>query len=140
MDTDELLDDFCKRLLKLKTHHFVLKMQSSFFKNLKENLLADEFLICFDFAENYAFVVQNLALSFHWNNDQATIFTDVIYYQDGGELKHRSIAIIFDNLAYDTVIVHEYQNFTDGAGQHFKNKSSFGNLQAHEEDFDIPVE
>ena len=43
MDTDELLDYFCKRLLKLKTHHFVSKMQSSFFKNIKENLLAGEF-------------------------------------------------------------------------------------------------
>ena len=61
MDTDEFLDDFCKRLLKLETHNFVLKMQSSFFKNLKDNLLAGEFLICFDFAENYAFVVQNSA-------------------------------------------------------------------------------
>ena len=53
--------------------------------------------------------------------------------------------------------VHEYQkiiinylkdNFeqkkmyyvTDGAGQHFKNKSSFAYLQAHEEYFDIPAE
>ena len=61
MDTDEFLDDFCKRLLKLKTHHFVSKMQSSFFKNLKENLFAGEFLICFDIPENYAFVVQNSA-------------------------------------------------------------------------------
>ena len=61
MDTDEFLDDFCKRLLKLKTHHFVSKMQSSIFENLKENLLAGEFLIYFNFAENYAFVVQNSA-------------------------------------------------------------------------------
>ena len=41
--------------------------------------------------------------------DQATIFSVVIYYKDGGELKHRSIVIIFDNLAHDTVTVHEYQ-------------------------------
>ena len=34
------------------------------------------------FAENYAFVVQNAAQSFHSNNDQATIFTVVIYYKD----------------------------------------------------------
>ena len=30
--------------------------------------------------------------------------------------------------------------FTDGAGQHFKNKGGFANLQVHEEDFDIPAE
>ena len=84
-------------------------------------------------------------------------FTVANYYKDGGELKHRSIAIISDNLAHDTVTVHEYQKiiinylknnfepkriyyFTDGSGQHFKNKSSFANLQSHEEDFDIPAE
>ena len=38
MDTDEFLDHFCERLLKLKTHHLFSKMQSSFFLNLKENL------------------------------------------------------------------------------------------------------
>ena len=65
MDTNEFLDDFCKRLLKLKTYHFVSKMQSYFFKNPKENFLAGEFLICFNFTENYAFVVQNSAQSFH---------------------------------------------------------------------------
>ena len=113
--------------------------------------MAGEFLICFDFLEDYAFVVQNSAQSFHWNNDQATIFTVVIYYKNGGELKHRSIAIISDNLAHDTVAVHEYRKiiinylknnfdpkkiyyFTDGARQHFKNKSNFANLQAQEED------
>ena len=42
-------------------------------------------------------------------NNQATISTVVIYYKDGGELKHRSIAIIFDNLPHDTVAAHEYQ-------------------------------
>ena len=34
MDTDEFLDDFCKRLLKLKTHHFVSK--TLFFKKLRK--------------------------------------------------------------------------------------------------------
>ena len=47
MDTDVFLDDFCKRLLKLKTHHFVSKMESSFFKNLKENISAEAFASIF---------------------------------------------------------------------------------------------
>ena len=81
----------------------------------------------------------------------------MIYYKDGGELKYRSFAIISNNLAHDTVAVHEYQKiiinysknnfepkkiyyFTDGAGENFNYKSIFANLQVHEEDFDIPVE
>ena len=100
--------------------------------------MAGEILIFFDFVKYYAFIVQNSAQLFHGNKDQATIFTVVIYYKYGEELKHRSIAIIFDNLAHDTVAVHKYQKiiinylqnnfepkkiyyFTDGAGQHFKN-------------------
>ena len=43
------------------------------------------------FAENYAFVVQNAAQSFHWNNDQATIFTVLIYYKKDNILKHRRL-------------------------------------------------
>lgn len=30
--------------------------------------------------------------------------------------------------------------FTDGAGQHFKNKSNFSNLLAHQTDFEIEAE
>ena len=78
----------------------------------------------------------------------------MIYHKNGGELKYRSIAIISDNLAHDTVAGHQYQKikinylknnsepkkmyyFTDGVGQHFKNKSSFANPQADEEYFDM---
>ncbi|KAJ8677331.1 hypothetical protein QAD02_013118 [Eretmocerus hayati] len=96
--------------------------------------------------------------SFHWNNNQATIFTVVIYYVENGELKHESLAIISDNLAHDTYFVYQYQkiiieylkkNFelvtkifhvTDGASQHFKNKSNFANLVAHEKDFGVVAE
>ena len=145
MDTDKFLDDFCGRLLKLKNHHFISKEKLSFFKNLMENSLFGEFLIWFDFAENYVFIIKNPTQSFHWNNDQATVFTVMIYLKKDEELKHISIAIISDNLAHDTVTVQEYQMikvdylkthfrlkkiyyFTDGAGQYFKNKSSFANL------------
>ena len=65
--------------------------------------------------------------------------------------------IISDNLAHDTVAIHESQKiivdylkthsrakkidyFTDVAGPHSKNESSFANLQAHEDDFGILAE
>ena len=67
------------------------------------------------------------------------------------------MAIISDDLKHDTVAVYEYQKIilnylkskfevqkvyyvSDGARQHFKNKSSFANLIAHEKDFGIPAE
>lgn len=144
-------------LMKLKTHDFFAKKQSLYVNNLKENLEEGEFIVCVDFAENYAFVVQNSTQSFHWNNNQATIFTVVVYYKENKNLKHVSLAVISDNLNHDTVAVYEYQkivihylksNFTvnkiyyltDGAGQHFKNKNNMQNLLCHKKDFGISAE
>lgn len=157
VSVDEFMDILGEKLMKLKTHDFFAKSQSVFVKDLKGNLQEGEFLVSCDFAENYGFVVQNSAQSFHWNNNQATVFTVVVYYKDNNELKHLSIAIISDNLNHDTVSVYEYQKIiishlktlftvkkiyylTDGAGQHFKNKSNFQNLLYHEKDFGIPAE
>lgn len=157
MNPDEFVDDLCKRLEKLKIHDFIAKQQSRFVQDLKENLLPGEFIISCDFAENYAFVVQNSTQSFHWNNNQATIFTAVVYYKSNNELMHTSMAIVSDYLTHDTAAVYSYQkiiiNFlksnyeikkiyyiTDGAGQQFKNKSMFANLLAHEKDFLIKAE
>lgn len=158
MNADDFASELCDELIKLRPHEFLSKEQASFFKNLKLNLQSGEFLITFDFAENYKFVLQNSSQGFHWNNDQATIFTIVIYYRKDMELEHKSMVIISDNLNHDTIAVYEYQNiilkyivenistpkkvyyFTDGAGQHFKNKSNFANLLFHEEDFKIPAE
>ena len=153
----EFMDILGEKLSKLKTHDFFAKKQFIFTNDLKENLQEGEFIICCDFAENYAFVIQNSTQSFHWNNNQATIFTVVVYYKENDELKHVSIAIISDNLNHDTISVYEYQKIiitylknhfrvykiyyvTDGAGQHFKNKTSFHNLLFHEKDFGIKAE
>lgn len=157
MNPDEFADDLCKQLEKLKTHDFISKQQSRFVKDLKETLLPDEFMMSCDFAENYALVAQNSTPSFHWNNNQATIFTVVFYYKIDNEIRHKSIAIISDNLTHDTAAVYSYQKIiinylkknynvkkvyyiTDGAGQQFKNKSMFANLLAHEKDFKITAE
>ncbi|KAJ8677362.1 hypothetical protein QAD02_013149 [Eretmocerus hayati] len=146
LNTHNFLDLLCERLMKSKTHDFSARQKSAFVKELKINLQPGQFIVGFDFAENYAFVVQNSAQSFHWNNNQATIFTVVINYVGNGELKHRSQAIISDNLAHDTYSGYQYQkiiieylkkNFelvtkifyvTDGASQHFNNKSNFARL------------
>lgn len=158
MTVNEFIADCCEKIEKLKYHDFIAQKQSAFFKNLKENLLPGEFLVCLDFAENYSFVVQNSTQSFHWNNDQATIFTAIAYYKDNNnDVKHKSIATISNNLKHDTCAVYNYQiiiinylkhnfniqkiyYFTDGASQHFKNKSNFSNLQNHETDFNISAE
>ena len=88
------MDILGEKLMKLKTREFFAKKQLLFVNNVKSNLQEGEFLVCYDFAENYALVIQNSTQSFHWNNNQATVFTVVVYYKQNDELKHVSIAVI----------------------------------------------
>nr|CCQ71355.1 hypothetical protein CcPL6.027 [Cotesia congregata] len=156
--TEEFIENFCSELKVLLPHSFIAKQQAKFLKTLKETLKPNEFVIICDFAENYAFVVQNAASGFHWNNNQATVFPVVIYYKINDELDHKSLVIISDCNNHDAVAVHVFIKlitdyvkslpercnkiyyFSDGAPQQFKNFKNFVNLHYHEDDFDIPAE
>ena len=74
-------------------------------KNVKEN----EAVVSLDFAENYGFVIQDEAQSFHWNNDQATIFPVAVHYRDCNDVNLRSIVCISEHLKHDTLAVHVFQ-------------------------------
>lgn len=158
MDSEAFIDCFAEKLDILRTHHYIASQQSAFLKMTKDNLEDGEFIVQCDFAENYAFVAQDAAQAFHWNNDQASIHTAVIYTKSKGELVHHSIVILSDNLHHDVAAVYDFQklmiNFlkeqystikkiiyvTDGAPQHYKNKYQFANLLKHEADFGIPAQ
>lgn len=157
-DSDEFIDTLVTNLDKLLKHDFIAKTQNRYFSDLKLNLKRGEFAIVVDFAENYAFVVQEAAQAFHWNNDQATLIPMVIYYNEDNTTKHCSLVGISDCLKHDTVLVHLFQEklieylrkkfsvinklfyFSDGAPQQFKNKKAFTNLCYHKNDFDINAE
>lgn len=66
-------------------HHFIAKKQSNYLTELKGNLKKDQVLIQCDFSENCAFVAQDAAQAFHYNNDQCTVHLVVIYYSTGKE-------------------------------------------------------
>lgn len=104
----EFVDYFCDQIETLLLHDFICKAQASYVKNKKESLKEGEFLIVSDFAENYAFVVQNAAQGFHWNNNQATIYPVVVYYQEEGQLKNKNYVITSDNMAHDAVAVYTF--------------------------------
>lgn len=145
---------FCEQIEKLLPHAFIAKQQSKYLKNLKNTLPEDEIIINLDFAENYAFVVQDAPPGFHWNNNQATVFVAFIYYKSEGEVKGQGFVVISDNLTHDTVAVYTYQQllveylkhnitvkkihyFSDGAPQQFKNYKNLLNIYYHNDDFAI---
>ncbi|KAI4473734.1 hypothetical protein M0804_015206 [Polistes exclamans] len=92
--TLDFVDDFCEKLVALLPHNFIAKEQAAYLRALKEFITENEFIVIVDFAENYAFVVQDAAQEFHWNNDQATVYTVVIYYKVDNQLTHQ-ISVVY---------------------------------------------
>ena len=97
-------------MYKLKTHLFISKQQSSYFQFLRESLSEGEFLISPDFSENYAFIAQDAAQSFHYNNNQCSLATIVIYYKGSeSNIEHKSMVVFSDSLIHDVVAVYLIQ-------------------------------
>ena len=131
----------CNRLKLLIPHNFIAKAQSEFLSNKKENLCEDEVLLFSDFSENFAYVVQDAAQAFHYNNDQCSVFPVVFYYRSNNEIKHHTIILLLDCTKHDRATVHLMQEkviavikkicrkvkkiyyTSDGAKQHYKNRT-----------------
>jgi len=155
---ENFVDILCNQLDELTTHHYVSVAQASFLKTSKENLAADTILILLDFAENYAFVVQDSIQEFYWENRQATVHPAAVYYQSDGILQCLSMCVISNCLQHDTVSVYAFQDailhhvnvnlpqikrvlyFSDGAVAQYKNYKNFTNLMHYHEDFGFSAE
>jgi len=154
--TDEFIETLANSFYTLTSHHYTSKSQMTFYKDLKMQLEGGEILVLLDFAENYSFIVQDAAQSFHWDNTQATLHPVVVYHKnaENQELKCTSFCIISDSMTHSTSAVHiflkkVYTNFdfgplthvhyfSDGAASQYKNKFNFINILHHESDFGVP--
>lgn len=119
------------------THHFYTQKQRDFIIHLKEQSHLNKYIaVQLDFAQNFAFVIQQEVQSAFYYRQQATLFT--VYMKVGSE--HRNMVIVSDCLTHDNKFVHaaqqiivqfikkEYPNIpiikyiTDGAVSHFKSE------------------
>ena len=153
----EFIEIVASQAEKVASHHFVKEEQSKYLKNLKANLDCSEIIIQMDFAENYTFLVQDAAQSFHWNNEQATLHPIVVYHKDvNNELAHTSYIYISDVLKHDHTAVHTMMSdlvpnlkdtlphplhkvhyFTDGCAGQYKSYKALNNLIYHKQDFGV---
>lgn len=125
---DDFIDFFCEKLDNLLIHDFICKQQHEFLRQKKNDLQPGELIVVKDFAENYAFVVQNAAQGFHWNNNQATIYPVVVYYRDKitGALKNRNYIITSDNSHHDAVAVYTFmKKITDDLKKEFEGTTTY---------------
>ena len=91
-NSDDFIETFSEKLKALRSHSFIASQQSKFFDESKTSLKLNEIIVCADFSDNYAFVLQDAAQGFHWNNAQATIHPFVIYYRESA-IRHLNFVI-----------------------------------------------
>lgn len=156
-------DDFVESLLDnlsiLLRHSFIAKQQSLYLAHMKETMTPWTFVSLCDFSENFAFIVQDAAQSFHWNNNQATIHPFGFYFKDeSGLLKNGNFVIISDCMEHDAISVNLFQKhviqflkdnyhepsnviyFSDGCAAQYKNRNHFLNISYHQSDFELQTE
>ena len=85
---DEFIQSFTEHLQHIILHDFIEKVQTSYYQDLRDNLLGEKEILVGDFAENFTFVMQDEVQSYHWNNAQATIHPFVCYWLENGVSKH----------------------------------------------------
>ena len=116
------------------------------------------YVVC-DFLENYSFILQDEAQSFHWNKPQATLNPFIIYFKkEDNKVGHCSFVIISEFLEHNTIAFYSFQKkliqflkskfdelmktlyFSNGSAAQYKSKKNFMNLAYHKKDFAIEAE
>ena len=155
---DDFLDKLTSMFFELTEHHFIAKKQSEFLRVKKVYLKFDEAVLILDFAENYSFVIQDCAQSYHWNNAQATIHVFVLYCLNPKikEISSASFSCISCHMTHDIITVYAFLKtlindhiktrypflksisyFIDGSPAQYKNYKKFTNLLMHKKDFGV---
>ena len=98
-----------QQLQKLTAHSFIIKCQSSYLRECKENLEENKIIILGDFAEKYSFVVRDEIQGFHWNNLQCTLHSVVVHHKDGDALQSVSYCIMSDDNKHEVGMVYQVQ-------------------------------
>lgn len=98
------MDVLCSRIKVLVTHSFISKEQTKFISDKKDILKENEVLLHCDFTENDTYVAQGAAQTFHYNNDQCSVFTVIFDYRSSNELKHHSMILLSDCTAHDATV------------------------------------
>ena len=94
-----------KKVQSMMVHFYIANTQLEHLQKLK-----NELIFLGDLVENYGFMVQDEAHSFHWRSLQAMLHQSVIYYKENEKLKQFSNSIISDDMEHDSAMVHQVQN------------------------------
>ena len=136
-------------LEKLQAHSYIALSQSEYLSRLKQDLDSSTIIQLGDFAENYAFVVQD--------EIQSSLHPVVVYYKVDEVLNHMSYSFISDGIVHDVTFVNKIIQgmipelkkiisdlkkiiFTDGCAAQYTNCRNLYNLSKINEEFGISAE
>ncbi|KAK3909774.1 DNA polymerase IV [Frankliniella fusca] len=147
----ELIEIAAKQINDLIPHNFIAFSQASYVKKSREELSENKVMVAMDFSMNYNCLVQGAVQSYHWSPKQATVHPTVVYFKnDNGEVVHKTIVFISEDLDHDVPIVQKFQELTveyikekfpkvteveyvtDGCCSQYKSKGYFKALCDHE--------
>ena len=111
LNVHDFVPELSHNLKKLIPHHFVSKKQSYFISNLKTSIKQNEGILEMDYSENYAYVVQNAPQQFHYNNNQCSIFSAILYYKKGTKVKHSNVTFLSECTTHDTTALYLAQTY-----------------------------
>jgi hypothetical protein len=156
----EVLDSLTEMIPKIAEHHFLLKLQNEFFKQLKVAVRQEDAVIVhLDFAENYSFCIPDEVQGYHWTNNQMTIHPFYCQWSiNGQDLVHKTFAVLSDCLDHNADTVEVFRErfmeylmplipnlkklyfCSDGTGAQYKNYKNFMNVMELEEKYKIKAE
>lgn len=141
------------KLEHFKTHYFIDKTQSQFFRQIRENIPDDFVVMQVDFSEKFTIKFQDEAQSAYYNQRQIMVFTCCVWSS-----KQKESLVVISNYVdqnkyavwccLNTIINHvkiripsmkRLLIFSDGAGSQFKNKYTLSNLVFAKEDYNTQI-
>jgi hypothetical protein len=156
----EVLQNLVDMIPKLAEHHFLLKQQNQFFKQLKVSVKQeDSVIVHMDFAENYDFRVQDEVQGYHWTNNQMTLHPFYCQWSKNGvDLVHKTFAVLSYRLEHNADTVEIFRSrfmehikadipnlkkiyfCSDGTGAQYKNYKNFLNTMELSKEHNVETE
>ena len=65
-EVHEFIDLVVRSYDELRKHHYIMKSQSAYLRELKDSLGSHTAVVLLDFAENYSFLAQDVVQGHHW--------------------------------------------------------------------------
>lgn len=151
---DDAINTLEEQIPSFLEHCFIKQRQSDYFQDSKNNVSEKKCLLQVDFSENFTIMQQDEVQSAHWTNDQVSIYTAVAHTITGAH----SYALISNYMQHDKIAVHTFHSklfedlkkkfpklecvdiFSDGAGQHFKQRYTLCNMTYGMEDHNLKLD